>query len=345
MADENRSSASGFEITLGGTTLKPSGEEGGVQLITIEDHVDMVNMMTVRMGGTEGQPEWSWKVGDDVSAKVGQGTSELFKGQIVSMEPSYQVEGIGSINIRCMDKTHILGRGRKTKAWEDMKDSDVVSEVASECGLSVDAQDTGTVHPYILRRNESAIAFCKRLAARNNYLLMVEDGSLLFKPAEFGGSVFTVKMGDNLRSMRMSFNSNDQVQEAVVRGWDIMKKEAIVGKATTGDFKKIGGGELGADKSSQFGSATAYITDVPVSSQEQADAIAKHELNRISRSYCRGSAGVQGDDKIRAGKMITIEGLQEGNNGDFFVVSSRHIISNRTGYTTEFSFCSNCAGT
>lgn len=345
MSEEERSSASGFELTIGGTLLKPSNKDGGVQLITIEDHVDMVTMMTVRMGGTEGQPSWDWKIGDTATAKIGQGTSELFSGQIVSLEPSYQIEGIASINIRCMDKMHILGRGRKTKFWEDMKDSDVVTEVASECGLSVDAEDTGTIHPYILRRNESAIAFCKRIAARNNYLLKFEDGKIIFKPAQFSGSVFTLKMGETLRSLRLSYNTNDQVQEAVVRGWDIMKKEPIVGKAGTGDIQKIGGGELGADIAGQFGTSTAYITDVPISSQETADAIAKHELNRLSRQFCRGSASIQGKDTVRAGKMITIEGLQTGSNGEYFVVSSRHIISNRTGYSTEFSFCSNCYGT
>ena len=84
---------------------------------------------------------------------------------------------------------------------------------------------------------------------------------------------------------------------------------------------------------------------MPVFSQAAAKEIAKVEMNRLSRQFGRGSATVQGDDSIRAGTMVEVEGLQEGNNGSFFVLSSRHIVSNRTGYTTEFSFCTNTQGT
>ncbi len=344
---ESRSSAAGFEVTIGGTTYKQAAEsgKGGVQLLVVEDHIDMVDMLTLRMGGTEGQSDWSWKIGDEVTAKIGSGGSEIFSGQITSLEPSYQVEGIAQMNIRALDPMHKLGRGRQTRFFEDMKDSDVVSKVAGEAGISVGSiEATEETHPYILQRNESNIAFLKRLAGRNNYVLRMEDGALAFKKAQFSGGGFGLTMGDNLRSFRLSYNSVDQVQKVVVRGWDVSKKEAIVGEATSGDIDKIGGGDIGADISAQFGDSTAYITDVPVSSQAQANALAKNELNRLARQFARGSATIQGDDSVKAGTMVTVSGLQAGQNGDFFVIASRHIISNRTGYTTEFQFCSTSYG-
>jgi phage protein D len=345
-ANEQRSSAAGFEVSVNGQTFTQAGEEGGVQLLVIEDHVDMTDMLTIRMGGTKGQPKWDWKIGDEVEAKVGKCSSAIFKGQITSLEPGFQVEGISTITIRALDQMHKLGRGRKTRTFEDMKDSDVVSSVGGEAGISMgQVEGTSEVHPYILQRNESDVAFLKRLAARNNYILTMEDGSLDFKKAQFGGGGFKLKMGENLRSMRVAFNSMDQVQKVVVRGWDPHKKEPIVGEATSADIERIGGGKTGADVAAQFGESTAYITDVPVFSQAAAKEIAKVEMNRLSRQFGRGSATVQGDDSIRAGTMVQVEGLQEGNNGSFYVLSSRHIVSNRTGYTTEFSFCTNTQGT
>ncbi|MED5371466.1 MAG: contractile injection system protein, VgrG/Pvc8 family [Myxococcota bacterium] len=345
MSSQPRSTAVGFEVTIGGQTFTQASEEGGVQMLVVEDHVDMTDMLTLRMGGTQGQPDWNWKIGDEVECKLGSGGT-IFKGQITAMEPGYQVEGTSTVTLRAMDQMHKLGRGRKTRTFEDMKDSDVVSQVAGEAGIPTgNIEATSEIHPYILQRNESDVAFLKRLAARNNYLLTMEDGSIAFKRAQFGGGGYKLKMGDNLRSMRMSFNSMDQVQKVVVRGWDPHTKQAIVGEATTADVERIGGGEVGADTAGQFGESTAYITDVPVFSQAAANEIAKVEMNRLARQFGRGSATVQGNEQIRAGTTVEVEGLQKGNNGTFFILSSRHVISNRSGYTTEFSFCTNTMGT
>ncbi|MCB9776968.1 MAG: phage late control D family protein [Alphaproteobacteria bacterium] len=345
MSNDLVRSATSYKVTVNGQEFSQT-QADGLAMLVVEDHVELVQMLTLRMGGAEDRPTWNAKIGDTVTASLGEGGSPLFEGEVIGLEPSYQVDGVSSMTIRALDKAHRLGRGRKTRFWEDMKDSDVVSEVGAECGLSVDADATSETLPYILQRNESNLAFLKRLAARNNYILRVEASSnkLLFKKASFQGSSVKVKMGENLRSMRMAFNSSDQVQKVVVRGWDVAAKKEIVGEATTGDITSIGGGEVGASVAGAFGDSTAYITDVPVSSQSMANAVAKSELERLARSFGRGTASVQGNDKIRAGTIVEFEGLPSGQNGKYFVLSTRHVISGRTGYTTEFTFCSNTMG-
>lgn len=330
-----------YEITVGGTKMTQA-EGDALQMATVEDHVDMVAMATVRVGGTSEHPSWNFKIGDEVEVKIDD--ISLFSGEVIAMEPGFQIEGNSTMTLRAMDKTHRLGRGKKTRFWNDKKDSDVAQEVGGESGLSVDVDDTSDVLPYILQRNESNIAFLKRLAARNNFQLRVEDKKLLFKKASFQGGGASVKMGETLRSMRMSFNSSDQVQKVVVRGWDPATKQEVVGTATSGDVTAIGGGEVGASSSAIFGDSTAYITDVPVSSQAMANQIAKAEMERYARQFCRGSCSVRGDAGIKAGSMLDVAGLPSGQNGKFYVIASRHIISVRTGYTTEVTFCSNTMG-
>lgn len=332
-----------YEFTVGGRKFTQPENDGLIQLV-VEDHVDMVTMLTAQVGGAEVQPEWGFKVGDAVSCKVGTGEKPLFEGEVISIDPGYQIDGIASVTIRALDKSHRLGRGRKTRRWNDKKDSDVVKEVGAESGLSVDADDTTEVQGYILQRNESNIAFLKRLAARNNYLLRVTDGKLEFKKPSFQGSSVDIKMGEGLRSMRLAFNTTDMVQKVVVRGWDVKAKKEIVGMASAGQITKIGGGEVGAEQAGKFGESVAYVTDVPVSSQSQADEVAKAEMERIARQFCRGSATVAGDDALRAGVTANFSGLPQGQNGKFFVMSSRHVISSRSGYTTELTFISNTTG-
>ncbi len=330
-----------YEITIGSATLKQV-ENDALQMAVVEDHVDLAGMCSVRVGGHADSPDWNFAIGDEVEVKL-DGES-IFQGEVTSLEPGFQIEGTSSMTIRAMDKTHRLGRGRKTRFWEDRKDSDVATEVGAESGLSVDADATEETLPYIMQRNESNIAFLKRLAARNNYQLRVEGSSLLFKKASFEGSSKTVEMGENLRSMRMSFNSADQVQKVVVRGWDISAKTEIVGTSSAGEVTSIGGGEIGAQTASVFGESTAYITDVPVSSQAMANQIAKAEMERYARQFCHGSCAIRGDSSVKAGTMVEFSGLPSGQNGKFYVIATRHIVSVRTGYTTELTFCSNTMG-
>ncbi len=341
----NTSTATGYKLTIGGQTFQQDISDG-LQNLVVEDHVDMVTMCTIRLAATEDpdQQTWDFKIGDPVEAKMGKGEEPLFKGEVIAIEPGYQVQGTSTMTIRALDKTHRLGRGRKTRNWEDMKDSDVASEVGAECGLSVDADPTDEVHGYILQRNESNIAFIKRLAARNNFLCRVVGDKLEFKKASFQGSAVKVPMGTRLRSMRMHYNSSDMVQKVIVRGWDIKAKKEIVGQASAGDVTAIGGGDIGANLAGSFGDSTAYITDVPISSQSQADAVAKSEMERIARQFCKGSCTVQGDDTIRAGGVVEFEGLPKGQNGKYYVISTRHVINHRSGYTTEVNFCSNTTG-
>ena len=344
MSTRASSSAVGYKLTIGGTSMSQDKNDG-VQQIIFEDHIDMVGMLTARIGGGEGQPKWNFKIGDEVKLKLGSGSKEIFAREVISVEPGFEVGGISSITVRALDKLHRLGRGRKTRFWEEMKDSDVASEVGAESGLGVECDPTEKMHPYILQRNETNVAFLKRLAARNNFTLRVEDNKLLFKKASFRSREVEIAMGGNLRSLRMAFNSSDMVQKVVVRGWDPSKKEEIVGVASASDVVPMGDGELGAEAAGKFGESTAYITDVPVASQQQAQEIALSEMERLARQFCRGSGSVEGDDSLRAGAMVTLSGMPEMAGGKFFVIASRHVISLRAGYSTEFTFCSNTFGT
>lgn len=347
MAEESSSqyrSTTSYELKVGETTFtqKSDGGEKGVQSFVIESHIDMVDMITIRM---EGRNDWNLQVGDQVEAKVEKEGQTLFKGQVTAIEPAFLGEAGSSLVIRALDDIHKLGRGRKTRFWEEAMDSDIVSEVGAECGLSVDADSTQTTLPYVIQRNETNVAFIKRLAARNNFMFRVEDDKLLFKENQYSGDEFTFNYGQDLPAFKLSYNTSEMVSQVIVRGWDPATKQEIVGVASSGDITRIGGGDLGLDiAENKFGSTTAYITDVPVSSQEQATAIAKAELERIARRFARGTCKITGQDEIRAGAVVSFSGLGEPYDGSYYVIGARHIVGARTGYMTELTFCSNTLG-
>jgi phage protein D len=302
-------------------------------------------MLTIRFQGSESSPEFKAEIGDKITVKMGEGTRVLFKGEITAIEPSWSVDGLVTQTVRALDNAHRLARGRKTRYFNQKKDSDVAQTVGSESELSVSADPTTETHDYILQRNESNLAFLKRLAARNNFQVTVDEGTLYFKKASFSGSPTTITMGTNLRSLRMNFNSQDQATKVIVRGWDIRTKQEIVGTATHSDVESIGSGEVGASLSnSKFGEQIAYITDVPIASQSMANDLAKAEMNRLARQFARGTCIVDGNDKLYAGGVVEFSGLQVPHNGKYYIISTRHVITPQTGYTTELVFCGNTLG-
>ncbi|MBN1336748.1 MAG: phage late control D family protein [Deltaproteobacteria bacterium] len=340
--DSQVRSAASYEIVIAGTTYTQR-DRLGVESLTIEDHVDMVSMLTMEVGGAEGQPAWTFEIGQEVTAKVGDMTAVIFKGEITALEPSWSAKNGARIVVRALDPLHKLGRGRQSRAFPDQTDSDVVSTVAGDCGLNVEVDTTSPTHPYILQRNESNISFVKRLAARNNFLLRLDRETLLFKKNQYTGDEVTLTNGANVQSLRISANTADLADKVVVRGWDPLTKQAVVGEASS--VTSVGGGTTGIDLAkTKFGEHTSYVTDVPVTDQNLATAIATAELERIARQFVRGNATIYGNDRVRAGTNVVLAEFNSPWDGKYFVMASRHVIGSGDAYLTEFTFCSNSFG-
>jgi len=145
------------------------------------------------------------------------------------------------------------------------------------------------VHPKIEQSQESDYAFMKKLAERNGFKLYVFNDTLFFKePANDKSGVVTLEWGKGLISFSPQVNIADQVSGVEVRGWDIEKKEQIVGKAQKGD-------ELGRDQGRKSGgdiigtickkNNTVLHARLPVYSQQDADQQAKACSESIPKAW------------------------------------------------------------
>ena len=76
------------------------------------------------------------------SEEYGGAEGLLIKGEITALEPEFSVEGKTRMLVRGYNKSHRLHRGKKTRTFLKQKDSDVVSQIAGEAGLSAVADAT-----------------------------------------------------------------------------------------------------------------------------------------------------------------------------------------------------------
>ncbi|GEM_PF-783704 len=347
MAEEQNTAA--FELSIGSSSFTQA-EGGGLQSLVYEDHVDMVSMVRASFAVEADGSGWGFTIGDAVTLCLGPDTTSVFEGEVVAMQINADTSGTTHVVVRALDGLHKLARGRTSRSWTDATDSSVVEELAEEAGFSAESWDieaTSATHSFIMQRNESNAAICKRLAARNSYLLRVVDGVLHFKPPDYDASnAAELGWGSNVKSVSCTYDSTDQVQEVVVRGWSPADKDEVVGTAADDtDVETIGSGDTGPTVAGAFGSFTGYIADVPVTDQDVADEIAAAELNRLARQFGRGTVRVGCNASTLAGTMINLSGCPGPVNGTWYVLGSRHSMGPKGTQDSELSVCRNTLGT
>ncbi len=301
---------------------------------------------------TAGQYNGKFKEGDEITVQLGykgEGGSmqKMLVGEVTSMEANFREHDPATFTVRGFDKLHRLSRGRKQRTFLNMKDSDIASQIAGEMGLGADVDDSGKVHDHVFQNNLSDIDFLYARARFIDFELDVEDNTLKFKrPQLSGGGGESFKWGENLKRVRFYSSTTKQIDEVQVRGWDPKEKKEIIGKAKAGDeLSTMGGGQTGSQaQSGKYGGGqkVQLICNVPLTSQEEADRIAKARFNELAMEYLTGEAEVEGAMGVKAGKVVKFEGIGKQYDGDYYVISAVHTLKPGsgpgTGYITRLSF-------
>jgi phage protein D len=229
-------------------------------------------------------------------------------------------------------------QGKNSHNWEKKKDSDVARELAGKYKLQADVQDSQVEHPKIEQYQQSDYQFLKKLAERNGYELYVFHDTLFFKePANDESGTITLEWGKGLLSFSPEINIAEQLTNVEVHGWNVDRKQEIVGKARKGDEPgrdpgRKSGGEFNAEACKQ--NIVLHVRR-PVYSQQEADRQAKAILKKRSEGFVKGSGESIGIPEIRADKNIILKGLGGMFSRTYYIEQSTHTI-NTSGYKTSF---------
>ncbi|MBE0480422.1 MAG: VgrG-related protein, partial [Dehalococcoidia bacterium] len=317
--------------------------------VEVDNSVTLPDMFSIHLQDDE---DFKWidsdkfKVGTSVEivVKTIRGDQKekaaILSGEITGIEPSIVGTFGPSVVLRGYDKSHRLHRGRNTKAWLQVKDSDIASTIASKAGLgggTIDA--TSGVHDYILQDNKTDWEFLLSRARRVGRWVFVKDGKLNFvKNPEDSGPTLT--FGDDLMEFSARLSTMRQVNEVEVLGWDPGKQEQIVGKAstvTTGTLPKIGQSQSGGDvQKKAFSSAADIVVDMPVANQSEAKELAQSFRDEREKDFIVADCVSFGNPKVLAGVKIKLEGVGKKFSGTYRVTRTLHRYTN-SEYITEFT--------
>ena len=337
-----------FDFIINSSPLSVEAETH-VTSITVDDDTDLPGMFTLELASSEHQEEenrWIddqklFAIGNAVEVKLGYGDDlkTLIIAEITGLEPEFNFNRLPRLIVRGYDRRHRLQRGRKTRTFVGKKDSDIAAQIAQEARLNDQVEDSLVEHDYMLQANQTDLEFLRWRARQIQYEVVVEDKTLFFRPVKNAESeILTLTFEDDLLEFYPRLSSMGQVSEVAVRSWDPKTKQAIIGRASTGnEVSKMGGQSSGATLAENvFGATTLTICDRPMMNQAEADRLAKARFNQYVLGLITGEGVCRGRTDLRAGKIIQIDGIGKRFSGQYYVTAASHRYD-PSGYYTHFT--------
>lgn len=347
MADERL--VPDFKITLDG---KPLSKDLLPQLHQVEvvQSVGLIDMAVLTLGNPHGsvadQP--CFKHGTDLVVKAGYmgELEQVFRGDVVSLEPEFPTSGTPSVIVRAYDRLHRYHRDRKQRIFLNQKVSDVISTLASEEGLSAKVEATKGPREYLFQNNQSNVELIQELARREGYEVEVDEKGKLFvgKPRIKEQKRGVLTWGETLKSFYVRSSVNNVSTQVTVRYWDMLQKTKVIetNGPLEGKLEPIDAATAVAEKA--FKKANRQVSIRPCTVAGEAKALATAIYNKQALESVQARATAIGEQKLIAGKIVELLGLGKMWSGLYYISGATHLFTPEGGYTTELLLRRNGTG-
>ena len=257
MTDNNTLIWSEPIVVKSGGSIIPVEYADKILEVIVDSSLDMPDMCIVHLLETDDfkiTGSSTFDLGKDLEIELpipdrSKTTVKVFKGEIIAIEPTFNMDQSATVTIRAYDKSHRLNRGTKTRVYQDVTDGDIVRKIASETGLSPQVQDPGQVYKHVYQHNLTDMAFLTQRAHRIGYEVLVDDTKLYFRKFQGSrGSAGEMEWGKGLFTFKPRLSVWRQVDKVIVKGWNPDTKEALVGQASSSQVApSVGLGKTGGD--------------------------------------------------------------------------------------------------
>lgn len=272
--------------------------------------------------------------------KVIYASETLFEGRIMALEALFPEAGLRSITVLAEDRFQDLRMTRRTRAFADVTDADIVRQIARDHGLTASVDLPEVQHKHVAQVNQSDLAFLRERARRVGAEVWMAGSQLNARPRDSrNGETIELTYPGSLREFSVLADLAHQRTSVTVTGWDVMGKQAIRSEATDAAIR----GELNGDLSGvsilqqALGQRKEQLAHaVPLTSQEaQAQADAYFRMSARQFVVVKGLALVQPQMHVGSFVQVAREGVGPLFAGKYYVTEVRHQFD-RTGIRTEF---------
>lgn len=261
-------------------------------------------------------------------------TSTIFKGIIMKQGIRIRSGRASILVVECRDKAVKMTVGRKNAYYTNVKDSDVMSTLGSNHGLSVTADATTVTNKELIQYYATDWDFMLSRADANGQLVIVSDGAIsVKKPVTSGSPVLEIAYGDTMLGFEGEVDAQYQYSSAQATAWDMSNQQTIQVSSQSPGLTTPG--NLSSSTLSSVMNVSNFALQTPAT-WEQSSMQAWANALMVRSALCKsvGSVRFQGNATVLPGTMITLSGLGQRFNGNVYVTAVRHEIADGNWITT-----------
>lgn len=331
-----------IEIKVNGTSLSKAQQVSLLEAV-VDQHALLPGMFSLRFLDPdlklldEGPFDFQAKV--EIGARDANDTLvPLIQGEITALEPEFGAGMKAELVVRGYDLSHRLYRKTRSTTYLNVKDSDLATQFAQSAHLTAVVDATKTVYEHLYQHNMSDLSYLQQRAWRIGYECFVNGDKLYFRKPKVEDGKATFTWGKELETFHPRMTQAEQVEKVIVKGWDIQKREVIIGRAEKPTLlAKAGNGANSVEKTEQklAKDGELVIVDQVVTSQAEADILAAARLDEIAGSFVEAEGSAHNAPQIQAGRVIKVDGLGKRFSGNYLVTHAQHSYTD-TGLQTVF---------
>lgn len=312
-------------------------QEGGLASVEL-DFVDWGR----RPDGSVGpvfDDERALRLGAELRIYAGEAAAptEIFKGRIGALEHAFDSEGPPRLVVHAEDAAMRARLARRTEVYENRSLADLVQAVAQRLSLTPHVSGLAATRAVEVQCNESDLAFLRRLLARQGADLQVVGDELHASPRQdVQRGVVELRQGSQLHRLRVVADLADQVSSVEVTGFDAEAGQAVTGRCSDTAFGPGSGRDGPGLLREAFGERAHRSAHRAACSQDEADALARAEMERRARRFVRVEGACEGNPALRVGTHVRIDAGARWSN-TYYVTACTHRYDMRAGYETQFS--------
>lgn len=307
-------------VTLAGTALDDAAGGAILELEIVQRACEPASC-ELHLRDTDGELAQSLALGDALAVRFGAEQQSVFDGNVAAVEYVFGPARERELRVLAYDRLEPLRRRMPVRVHVDMTFADLARELGGAAGLTVVCPAGTPLRRRIVQHRRSDLDLLAQHAEHAGLAFRADGAVLRAYPA--GGDdepPIALTSGDNLREASVVRSDAEDAGAVDVRGWDVQRVEARRGNAT------------GASSA-----PTLPLTNVVIDSDAGADALARAQLERRTRSGARLEAVAEGDARLLPGRRVTLQGATPALAGPYAISRATHRFSPVLGYVTQIS--------
>ena len=280
--------------------------------------------------------------GKELKIMMGPSTAreQMFSGKLSSLELLMAQGRTPEVSCCAEDSLMDLRMTRRFKTYENVSESDLLQQVASQHGLSAVADVSGPTWPLVQQWNQSDLAFLRERARRLAAEVWVEGSQLHMATRDKrNGNAVTLIQGSNLHQVHLAADLAHQRSSVTVGGFDDAEQDPIDEDAASDAVNAEAQGHTHGIQVLEraFAARKSYrVREVPLKGAE-ATALARAALLGRARRFVTACGVADGSTAIKVGSLLRLERVSPMFEGDgYYVTRVRHQFDLTNGYRTHF---------